>query len=188
MRFAALVVGAALAAPTLTPASATVRIKSDPGGQIGPYLEALYELRSSGEKVVIDGPCLSACTMVLGVIPRERLCVTPRAQFGFHAAWHPGRNGPVTSQSATKLLMDVYPEDVKSWIKARGGLTRKLMVLSGPELTAMYPACPTTTVAQSKDSRRKPGTTAAVPLPVPAPARAATASTPPPAAVSAMAE
>jgi hypothetical protein len=165
-----------------------VRIKSDPGGQIGPYLEALYEMRSSGEKVVIDGPCLSACTMVLGVIPRERLCVTPRAQFGFHAAWHPGRNGPVTSQSATKLLMDVYPEDVKSWIKGRGGLTRKLMVLSGPELTAMYPACPTTSVAQSKDSRRKPGTTAAVPLPVPAPARAATASTPPPAAVSAMAE
>jgi hypothetical protein len=171
-----------------------VRIKSDPGGQIGPYLEALMELRSSGEKVVIDGPCLSACTMVLGVIPRERLCVTPRAQFGFHAAWHPGRNGPVTSQSATKLLMDIYPEDVKAWIKGRGGLTRKLIMLSGPELTAMYAACPTTTtVAQSKGLRRKPAAaTVAAPAPaapVPAaPAPTVAASKPPNPAVSAMAE
>ena len=26
--------------------------------------------------------------MVLGVIPRERICMTRRARLGFHAAWH----------------------------------------------------------------------------------------------------
>ena len=36
-----------------------MRITSDPGGQIGPYLENLASLRNSGEHVVIDGPCLS---------------------------------------------------------------------------------------------------------------------------------
>src|SRR5207244_12316358 len=109
MRIAALL-GAALAALTISNASAAVRIKADPGGQIGPYLENLVALRGSGEKVIIDGPCLSACTMVLGVIPRNRICVTPRARLGFHAAWHPGGNGPrVTSREAPQLLVDIYP-------------------------------------------------------------------------------
>ena len=98
--------------------------------------------RGSGERVIIDGPCLSACTMVLGVIPRERICVTSRARLGFHAAWQPGDNGrPVTSRAATRLLMDIYPENVRSWITRRGGLSPKRMFLSGRELNAMYPTC-----------------------------------------------
>ena len=127
---------------TASTAPAAVRIKADPGGQIGPYLEELEQLRGSGERVIIDGPCLSACTMVLGVIPRNRICVTPRARLGFHAAWHPGDNGrQVTSRAATQLLMDIYPENVRTWIKERGGLTPRMMFLSGRELAAMYQTC-----------------------------------------------
>jgi hypothetical protein len=63
MRIAAALVGAAFAALTVTTAHSTVRIVSDPGGQIGPYLENLQALRL-GRRVIIDGPCLSACTMV----------------------------------------------------------------------------------------------------------------------------
>ena len=141
MRMAALL-GAALAALTMSNASATVRIKADPGGQIGPYLEDLVALRSSGERVIIDGPCLSACTMLLGVIPKNRICVTPRARLGFHAAWHPGENGrPVTSRAATQLLMDIYPDNVRAWINEHGGLSPRIMYLSGRELTAMYQSC-----------------------------------------------
>jgi len=142
MRIAAILCGAITAALTVTAAHSTVRIVSDPGGQIGPYLENLQALRKSGERVIIDGPCLSACTMVLGVIPYERICVTPRAKFGFHAAWNPGGNGrPVTSKAATQLLMDIYPEPVKLWIKERGGLSPKMMYLTGHELAAMYHPC-----------------------------------------------
>src|SRR2546427_9580262 len=141
MRIAALL-GAALAASAVSHASAAVRIKADPGGQIGPYLESLVALRGSGERVIIDGPCLSACTMLLGVIPRARICVTPRARLGFHAAWHPAGNGQqVTSREATQLLMDIYPEHVRSWIARRGGLSPRMMYLSGRELTAMYQTC-----------------------------------------------
>ncbi len=131
MRFAALVLGAAMAASGVSAAPAAVRIKADPGGQIG-----------SGEKVIIDGPCLSACTMVLGVIPRERICVTPRARLGFHAAWRPDSNGrPVTSAVATKLLMEIYPEDVRGWLAKQGGLSPRMKYLTGRELAAMYPTC-----------------------------------------------
>jgi hypothetical protein len=142
MRIAAVLVGAAMAALTVSVAQSAVRIKADPGGQIGPYLENLAALRNSGERVIIDGPCLSACTMVLGVIPYEKLCVTPRARLGFHAAWHPGENGnKVMSRAATQLLMEIYPERVRSWIKERGGLSPRMMYLSGRELAAMYQTC-----------------------------------------------
>ncbi len=142
MRLATTMFGAVLAALSISSASAAVRITGDPGGQIGPYLERLMALRDSGQQVIIDGPCLSACTLVLGIIPRDRICVTRRARLGFHAAWHHGENGrPITSRGGTQLLMAVYPSNVKSWIKRRGGLTRQMKVLSGRELAAMYPTC-----------------------------------------------
>ncbi len=138
----AVLAGAVAAALTVSTAQAAVRIKSDPGGQIGPYLENLVALRGSGERVIIDGPCLSACTMVLGVIPPERICVTPRARLGFHAAWHPDDDGhPVQSRAATQLLMEIYPEHVRSWIERRGGLSPRMKYLSGRELAAMYHTC-----------------------------------------------
>jgi hypothetical protein len=142
MKMAVLAGAVAAALMASSSAQAVVRIKSDPGGQIGPYLENLVALRGSGERVIIDGPCLSACTMVLGVIPAERICVTPRARLGFHAAWHPGEDGhPIPSREATKLLMDIYPEHVRNWIARRGGLSPRMMYLSGRELAAMYHSC-----------------------------------------------
>ena len=91
---------------------------------------------------VIDGRCYSACTLVLGMIPRERLCVTSRARLGFHAAWAYAPDGSrVASPVGNSQLWDLYPPEIRGWIVRRGGLTPKLMVLSGRELTAMYRAC-----------------------------------------------
>src|SRR5215468_8847713 len=131
----AVLAGAVAAALAVSTAHAAVRIKADPGGQIGPYLENLVALRGSGERVIIDGPCLSACTMVLGVIPRERICMTRRAQLGFHAAWHPVENGQlVASYGGTQLLMQVYPQNIRSWITRKGGLSGRMLYLRGREL------------------------------------------------------
>jgi hypothetical protein len=143
MRAVALGAAALVAAMVTSSAGeAAVRIKADAGGMIGPYLASLIALRGSGERVIIDGPCLSACTMVLGVIPRSRICVTPRARLGFHAAWRPDENGrQVTNSDATKLLMKIYPGHVREWIARRGGLSRKMLFLTGPELAAWYPTC-----------------------------------------------
>lgn len=145
MRLRPAVLGVVLAALSMSSASAGVRIVGDAGGQIGPYLEQLIALRSSGERVVIDGPCLSACTMILGVIPRERICVTRRARLGFHAAWHHGDNGqPIVSRGGTQLLMEIYPENVRRWIARKGGLTQRMLYLYGRQLASMYPVCQNT--------------------------------------------
>ena len=142
MRIGVVWIVAIMLALAVSPASATKRISDDPGGQLGPYLQKLAALRSSGEQVVIDGKCLSACTMVLGVIPRDHICVTSRAQLGFHAAWRPDEAGrQVTSREGTELLMDNYPPQGRDWISRRGGLTPHMIFLSGRELASMYPTC-----------------------------------------------
>lgn len=142
MKYIAVCIGVVMSALCMDSASAVVRIANDSGGQIGPYLDRLADLRSSGERVAIDGPCLSACTMLLGVIPRERICVTSRAQLGFHAAWNPGYDGrPVLSSAGTKALWDIYPTHVRKWLNKRGGLKKKMVYLRGRELAAMYPPC-----------------------------------------------
>ena len=142
MRVSIALLAATILAAHDVPASATVRISSDPGGRIGSYLDKLQSLRSSGESVVIDGPCLSACTMVLGMIPRDRICVTSRARLGFHAAWHPDQAGrQISDQGGSELLMNMYPQQVRDWINRRGGLSPHLIYLSGGELASMYPRC-----------------------------------------------
>jgi hypothetical protein len=137
-----VLLGAALVLCLAAPASSSVRIKSDKGGQIGAYVARYSKLKRSGERVVIDGPCLSACTIVVGMIPAPRLCATPNAVLGFHAAWMPADDGrKVTSPEATRLLMQLYPASVRQWITRRGGLTPKLMLMQGRDLAAVVPPC-----------------------------------------------
>jgi hypothetical protein len=121
---------------------AAVRIVDDPGGRIGAYVDRSQGMRSSGEMVIIDGYCASACTIVLGTVPHDKICVTSRARLGFHAAWDPGSNGRrITNPEATQSLYSIYPFEVRHWIDQRGGLTPHMIFLSGRELAAMYRPC-----------------------------------------------
>jgi len=135
--FAAVVLLAGIAA-----SHATVRIAEDRGGRIGTYVDKYQSLRSSGEQVVIDGLCASACTIILGAVPHDRICVTSRARLGFHAAWDMGPDGrAVTNREATRMLYSMYPAPVRRWIARRGGLTRHMIFLGGQQLASMYRPC-----------------------------------------------
>ena len=138
-----IVVATVLAVAAMLPASADVRIRSSPGGAVEPYLAAFARVRQSGQRVVIDGPCLSACTLVLSTIPRNRICVTRRAVLGFHAPrWYDLQSGRTTrAPEATRAVTATYPAGVRAWIKKRGGLTQKVIYLRGKELSALYPRC-----------------------------------------------
>ena len=128
---------------TLPPAFADIRILSSPGGEVGSYLTLFEAVRQSGQRVVIDGPCLSACTLVLSTIPRERICVTSRAVLGFHAPRWLDQQGRqyAASESTTRVVAATYPANVRAWIERRGGLKSKPIFLRGRELAAMYPRC-----------------------------------------------
>ena len=121
---------------------AVVRIADDRGGRIGTYVDKYQDLRNSGQAVIIDGLCASACTIVLGAIPSNRICVTSHATLGFHAAWDFGANGrTVTNPEATQMLYSMYPRQVRRWIAQRGGLTPHMIFLRGKQLQAMYRPC-----------------------------------------------
>jgi hypothetical protein len=91
---------------------------------------------------MVDGQCLSACTLVLALLPRERICVTPNASFGFHAAWSPDVAGGIAGEpKATELMWKMYPQPIRNWIRAHGGLGERMIYLRGRPLAAMYPAC-----------------------------------------------
>src|ERR1700694_3622799 len=121
---------------------AVVRIAEDRGGRIGTYVDRYQGLRSSGETVIIDGLCASACTIVLGAVPHDKICVTSHARLGFHAAWDPGANGrAITNPEATQMLYSMYPSPVRRWIAQRGGLRPQMIFLRGKQLMSMYRPC-----------------------------------------------
>jgi hypothetical protein len=133
---------AVLCALALQPAHAEIRILGSPGGPVGPFLDLFERVRATGERVAIDGPCISACTLVLSVVPNDRICVTRRAVLGFHAARSIDQRGRMYAEpEASEVVLEAYPAAVQGWIRRRGGLTSHLLLLRGRELAAIYPKC-----------------------------------------------
>jgi hypothetical protein len=124
-------------------ASADVRITSDPGGEVSSYLRRFHQIRESGQRVVIDGPCLSACTLLTAMIPRDRICITSRAVLGFHAAsyYDDASRTLVPTRAGSRLVMNLYPAEIRHWIERHGGLTPTLIQLRGRELASFFESC-----------------------------------------------
>lgn len=141
LQVGAAIVMIGMAAPAIASPPTGERILDDSGGRIGSYLSRYQALRKSGQRVAIDGTCASACTLLLGVIPHDRICVTPRAVLAFHAAWDLSLTGAQTNTTATKFLWSRYPGDVRRWIARHGGLKSQTIYLGGRELAAMFPTC-----------------------------------------------
>src|SRR3954449_11454577 len=109
-----------------TPARAELHITRDHGGYVEEYKAKYKRVREKGERVIIDGICNSACTMVFGIVPMNKICVTPRASLGFHQAYYDKAftfGIKVTSLEGTSDLMAYYPQPVKEWISRNGGPT-----------------------------------------------------------------
>jgi len=147
MRLATSALLALVLAPLVAaPASADYRVTRDHGGLVEEYKKKYARIRDRGERVIIDGICNSACTLVLGIVPLNRICVTPRASLGFHEAyidkrWTSGIR--VASASGTADLLSYYPRPLRQWIDRQGGLTPKMKRLrNGPDLWRVLDPCP----------------------------------------------
>ena len=122
---------------------AAIVIQDDMGGPLGDYLMKYSNIRKSGQLVIIDGRCYSACTIVTGSVPPRNICVTPRAVLGFHAASANDQWGSsVASNAATRTLYNLYPRHIQKWLNQNGGLGTRTVLLDGRDLAKMYPMCP----------------------------------------------
>jgi len=90
------------------------------GGEIGAFKAAAREIKRSGRRVVIDGPCLSACA-ILADEARGRVCVTSKARFGFHKGFvlaQPTAGGPM---HFVKRFTPQHSRDIAGWVGKHGG-------------------------------------------------------------------
>lgn len=116
-----------------------VVISDDRGGIIDVYMKRWTVLSQMGFTIMVDGPCVSACTLIFWMVPRDMVCVTPRASFGFHQAkW--GWFGPPNLE-VTKDMYDHYPKVVRDWIDVHGPLGIEPIFMSGDELNGYFPPC-----------------------------------------------
>jgi hypothetical protein len=113
-------------------AAETIDVFDNHGGSVFEYSARWTELAARGVSVRIVGPCQSACTVLLGHIPRNRICVTPAASFGFHLAKRP---------DASAILWKSYQTDIRKWINQHGGLQRDFIWLHAPETFRFFHKC-----------------------------------------------
>jgi TPR repeat protein len=113
-------------------------IADDNGGHLRDYIERYRTQVAAGATFRIDGWCLSACNLVLAWA--DRVCVTERAALVFHQVSDKSGQGV---QSASDLLMLLYPPPVQEYISAHGGLPPPggMMLVRGPALRGLVKPC-----------------------------------------------
>lgn len=94
-------------------------ITNDEGGDIAAYKHYWRQVSKKYDRVVIDGPCKSSCTLLLGVIPANRICLTSQGSLLFHAAHKWGDRNTIGPEP-TKIMRDFYPSHIQKWLDANG--------------------------------------------------------------------
>ena len=113
---ASLLISLSLTAPL----AAAEIISFDLGGSVGEYIQKYTAARLSEQKYRIEGLCVSACTMITGNIPEDRVCATEYGILAFHSAWSMTPFGPIHSPEGTRILGQMLPKNVKEMLRARG--------------------------------------------------------------------
>lgn len=110
-------------------------IEFNPGGAIDLFSAQAREILAEHTRVIIDGPCLSACTLLVD-IARDNVCLTSRALLGYHQ-WSRG-------DGAHGLMVYSTP-GLNEYIAAHGGEptpdSGHLLMLNFHEASRFYRAC-----------------------------------------------
>lgn len=139
----AIITATILLAIGITETSA-LTITNDIGGWVPPYQKKFRAIAKRGERVIIDGPCMSACTLVLHYVPANRICVTQRAVLGIHR-FSFDFDGRYPDQIQTQKVIRGYPQPLQAWIAQRGGYaampSQGFWPVTGTDLTRMLRPC-----------------------------------------------
>jgi hypothetical protein len=108
-------VSIAIFAAAMVPAAYAEKVYylHDPGGNITEHYYTYSQVNAAYDRVVIDGQCKSACTMVLGIVPLNKICIAPSGYFMFHAAHNRDRS---FNPQLTQQMMAAYAPVVRDWV------------------------------------------------------------------------
>jgi hypothetical protein len=86
-----------LALVAATAARADLHITRDHGGDVEEYKARYQQIRDTRQRVIIDGICNSACTLVFGIVPPSTRSASRRAPVS--VSTRPVTTGPSPSES-----------------------------------------------------------------------------------------
>jgi hypothetical protein len=120
-------------------------IRSCPGGNVKLFTAAADAVRYGNVRrsIVVDGPWASACVLFADIV-RSRVCITPRARFGFHkGTTHQLYFTPDYIIAVEKNRFDpVHSPDIEAWVRARKGYpARGLLVMPFRDAQRFWPVC-----------------------------------------------
>lgn len=142
-------------------ATPPIRITRDMGGIIADYVARGETWSRQHRRIIVSGPCNSACTVYLFTALDLDLCVTKTGSFGFHMEWYPidgdaaalrphiGKVWAARSRRAwaTKMLPN-YPPQIQAWLRRQvipnpsvDGDTASAVVLRGREAQRLVKPC-----------------------------------------------
>ncbi len=134
-----------------TPANAGKKIiRFDMGGVVVNYIKTYVDFRDTSDKLVIDGYCVSACTLFLGILNPDRYCMTKDAVLGFHSASTGIPGGELRhAPEFTQLMWNMYPRSIREALLKRGwnggdaanNAHPQLILLSFEDLQGLIPSC-----------------------------------------------
>jgi hypothetical protein len=99
-------------------------VRSNPGGDVAQFRAAAHEIKRTGTRVIIDGPCYSACA-ILADIARRNVCVTKNAKFGFHQGYIVAQAQNSGKYYLLGRFKPPHSRDVNSWVSKNGGYPKK---------------------------------------------------------------
>jgi hypothetical protein len=101
----------------------TIVISRDNGGNLVEYARMVTRARNANTFVRFQGQCASSCTLFLS-LRSSQTCISRGASFVFHRAYGAQED---FNQWGTEYLIERYPDWVRRWINANGGLTSRLI-------------------------------------------------------------
>lgn len=108
-----------------------------PGGSVIEYARRVSNARIGGHVVRITGRCESACTLFLAM-PPSRVCLSRGSSFTFHLPY--GARADFNTWAAN-YMMQSYPQWVRSYIQAHGGLSHRLLRMDYAYASRFLPTC-----------------------------------------------
>ena len=114
-------------------------IRENDGGYVPDFEHATRQIKARGRRLVIDGPCRSACTLMADQA-RPNVCVTERASLHFHQGF--SWTDPTRPQSEATRSPLRYSPDIAAWIADKGGQPlHGWLDMSAEEARRFFPAC-----------------------------------------------
>ena len=120
------------------PCSVPCVVEFSPGGIIDLFAAQGRQLAADKTPVIVDGPCLSACTILVDEA-RDNVCITKNAVLGYHQSVMMTEDGPEYGDIIYKT------PGLNKYIQSRGGLPKPnsghLLILNQSEAGKFYKTC-----------------------------------------------